>query len=97
MSMTVDEALSYLVSRLSPHTPPVFFAEIIDQLCWLVDEQRVSLYQIMRDWLHSEEKEKVKIALTTTEAFFVESNEADRAAVARIIERWPDLAPLCRT
>lgn len=97
MATTLNEALEYLLSRLSPHTPPVFFAEIIDQLCWLVDEPRVSLYQIMRDWLHSDEKEKVKIALTTREAFFLGSDAADRATVARIIERWPDLTPLCKT
>lgn len=92
---TLDAALEYLLSRLSPHTPPVFFAEIIDQLSWLVDEQSVNMYRIMRDWLHSDDKEKVKIALSTTEAFFIGSDADDQAAVARIVDRWPDLAPLC--
>ncbi|MBM7846586.1 hypothetical protein [Herpetosiphon giganteus] len=95
MATTLDEVLEYLLSRLSPHTPPIFFAEIIDQLSWLVDEQRVSMHQIMRDWLNSNDKEKVKIALSTAEAFFIQSDAADLATVTRIIERWPDLAPLC--
>ncbi|WP_110514292.1 hypothetical protein [Herpetosiphon llansteffanensis] len=95
MTTSLDEALEYVLSRLSPHTPPVFFAEIIDQLTWLVDEKRVSMYRIMRDWLHSDNKEKVKIALSTTEAFAVPSDAASHAIINRIIERWPDLALLC--
>ncbi|GAA5531303.1 hypothetical protein [Herpetosiphon gulosus] len=95
MTMTFDEALAYLLGRLSPYTPPAFFAEIIDQLSWLIDEKRVNMYQIMRDWLNSDDKEKVKIALTTTEAFFIQSDATDLATVTQIIARWPELAPLC--
>ncbi|MFD3166311.1 hypothetical protein [Herpetosiphon sp. NSE202] len=95
MTTSLDAALEYILSRLSPHTPPVFFAEIIDQLSWLVDDQSVNMYRIMRDWLHSDNKEKVKIALSTAEAFFIGSDADDQAAVARIVDRWPDLAPLC--
>lgn len=95
MATTLNEALEYLLSRLSPHTPLFFFAEIIQQLSWLVDEPRVSMYRIMREWLNADEIEKVKVALSIEEVLLLNSDEAYQTTVARIVSRWPELEPMC--
>jgi len=81
MPISVDDALAYLLGRLSAHTPPVFFAEILEQLSWITDDNMVSMYRIMHDWLNSDDKEKVKIALSITEVLLLRSDEEYHATV----------------
>ncbi|KPL85267.1 hypothetical protein [Herpetosiphon geysericola] len=95
IATTLDEVLEYLLSRLSPHTPPSLFSETLQCLSWIMDDDGSDIYRIMREWLKSDDKEKVKVALSIEEVLLLTSDEAYQTTVARIVGRWPELEPMC--
>ncbi len=97
MSMTMDTALDYLVGQLSKQTPPEFFAEILDEFIWLIDEPLKDLCRVLRSWLTADDRKKVQIALSMQEIALLESDAERHAIFEQIIHRWPDLEPMCRT
>ncbi|KPL85270.1 hypothetical protein [Herpetosiphon geysericola] len=95
MTITLDQALEYLVLRLDKNASPELFAHIVEELVWLIDDNGADMHRIMRNWLDSDEIEKVKIALSLDEVFLLDSDEEYQATIRRIVERWPELAPMC--
>ncbi|MBM7846587.1 hypothetical protein [Herpetosiphon giganteus] len=97
MRMTMDTALDYLVGQLSKQTPPEFFAEILDDLLWLIDDPEMELQRIARGWLIADDMKKVQVALSIRGMALLESDAERHAIFEKIIGRWPDLEPICRT
>ena len=95
--MTMDTALDYLVGQLSKQTPPEFFAEILDEFIWLIDEPGKDLCDVLRGWLTDNDRKKVQVALSMQEIALLESDAERHVILKQIIHRWPDLEPLCCT
>ncbi|MCA0354314.1 MAG: hypothetical protein LCH85_20165 [Chloroflexi bacterium] len=95
MTTTLDEVLEYLLSRLSPYTPPSLFSEKLQCLSWIMDDDGSDIYRVMREWLNADEIEKVKVALSIEEVLLLTSDEAYQTTVTRIVGRWPELEPMC--
>ncbi|MCA0354315.1 MAG: hypothetical protein LCH85_20170 [Chloroflexi bacterium] len=96
MNITIDLAIEYLFIRLTKKVSPEYFAAEVEALIWLMDAQGgADIYRVMREWLYSDEIEKVKAALAICQAALIDSDEACHAAVAQIVGRWPELKPNC--
>ncbi|XSG74414.1 hypothetical protein ACP8Y2_19765 [Herpetosiphon llansteffanensis] len=96
MSMTIDRAIEYLFIRLTKKVPPEHFAAEMEGLIWLMDAQGgADIYRVMREWLYSDQIEKVRAALAITQTVLLDSDEACQTAVAQIVSRWPELKPNC--
>ncbi|MCA0354312.1 MAG: hypothetical protein LCH85_20155 [Chloroflexi bacterium] len=93
--MSIEKVMEYLFTRIPNSLPPELFAGLLEQLAWLMDDNGKDIYQVIDGWLNSDDKEKVKIALAITDVLLLESDEAYHTTVARIVERWPELEPMC--
>lgn len=71
MTITLDEVLEYLLSRLSPYTSPSLFSETLQCLSWIMDDDGSDIYRVMREWLNADEIEKVKVALSIEEVLLL--------------------------
>jgi|GEM_PF-1346052 len=94
--MRMDVAIEYLLGRLAKDTPTESFSGLLLQLTWLMDDQGADIHRIMRNWLDADQIEKVKVALAIDEVFLLESDAEYQASITRIVNRWPELEPMCR-
>lgn len=97
MSLTMDAAIDALFGHLATHTPPEFFAEILDDLIWLIDDHEMELQRVVRGWLIADDVKKVQVALSIRGMALLESDAQRHAIAEQIVRRWPDLEPMCRT
>lgn len=94
--MRMDVAIEYLLGRLAKDTPTESFSGLLLQLAWLMDDQGADIHRIMRSWLDADQIEKVKVALAIDEVFLLESDAEYQASINQIVNRWPELEPMCR-
>lgn len=97
MSMTMDAAIDALFDHLAKQTPPKFFAEILDDVGWLIDDPTMDLHRTLRGWLIGDNIKKVKVALSMQSMALLESDAERHAMFEQIVRRWPELEPLCRS
>lgn len=96
MSMTMDAAIDALFDHLSAQTPVELLAETLDDIGWLIDDPTMDLHRTLRGWLIGDELEKVKVALSIQSMALLESDAERHAMFEQIVDRWPELEPLCR-
>ncbi|WP_110514291.1 hypothetical protein [Herpetosiphon llansteffanensis] len=97
MSLTMDAAIDSLFGHLAPHTPPEFFAEILDDMIWLIDDPEMDLQRVVRGWISANHVKKAQVALSIRGMALLESDAERHAIAEQIVRRWPELEPLCRT
>ncbi|MCB9796283.1 MAG: hypothetical protein H6741_26615 [Alphaproteobacteria bacterium] len=88
--------MELLLRHRAPALPPYALAEVFDRLLWCLDDDGHALMSIVEEWLLSDNRDRVEIALAMNEAFpFREAEEMERA-LAGIALRWPELTPRCQ-
>ncbi len=91
--------MSHIMNSLMAHRaellPPKGLAEVFDRLIWCLDDNGESLLRIREEWLQSDDRDRVDVALAMDEVFpFKDENMMNRVFL-RISSRWPDLAETC--
>lgn len=97
MSMTMDATIDALFDHLAKQTPVELLAEILDNIGWLIDDPTMDLHRTLRGWLIGDELEKVKVALSMQSMALLESDAERHAIAEKLVGRWPELEPLCRS
>ncbi|GAA5531304.1 hypothetical protein [Herpetosiphon gulosus] len=97
MRLSMDVAIDTLFNHLSISSTSGLFAEIIDQLIWLIDDPGMDLQRILRDWLTADDIKKVQVALSIQGMALLESDAERHAMREQIICRWPELEAMCRS
>jgi len=65
---TLNEIFEYLYSRRVKDLPPTALAEVFNRLMWCLDDNGAEILEIQREWLKSDDLNKVEIAIHMNEA-----------------------------
>lgn len=87
--------MDMLMDHRAPALPPKGLAEVFDRLIWCMDDQGTSLLSVCEDWLESDDRDRVEVALAMDEAFPYANPETMDEVFSQISTRWPDLADTC--
>jgi hypothetical protein len=91
----LEDVTDYLFANRAKGLPPRGLAEVFDRLIWCLSDNGVQVLKIQREWLSSQDVEKVKIALEMNEAFPFESQDQMNHVLASISAKWPELKAKC--
>ncbi len=92
---TVEELMKFLYANRAPALPPEALAEVFDRLIWCLEDNGATLLSVREDWLRSDDRARVEIALTMNETYPFHSEADMHRALHAIGARWPDLRGRC--
>ncbi|WP_223645496.1 hypothetical protein [Corallococcus sp. EGB] len=97
--MTAEEMtriIDTLYAHRAPALPAHALAEIFNRMLWCLDDEGAALLQVGEDWLSSDDRGRVAIALAMDETFpFNDSKKMDEV-LSWISSKWPDLSARCQ-
>lgn len=94
--MSEYESLAdYLFLHRAPNLPANALAHVLDCLIWCLDDNGAELPKSLTAWLHSDDFERVEIALTMEEVFPCNTRAEMVQLFDVIVVKWPSLLPLC--
>lgn len=86
----------YLVGHRAPNSNPEWIADILERLCWILDEQTSSeILRTLTDWLGSEDREQVAVALALEELYLAETPDALATIYGELCGRFPEFRERC--
>jgi hypothetical protein len=96
--MNIDEAatvMNSLFEHRAKNLPAAALANVFDHLIWCLDDNGASIVAVREQWLLSEDRERVEIALAMEETYPFATTAEMQAAFARISLMWPSLHARC--
>ena len=90
-----EDIMEFLYANRAPALPPEALAEVFDRLVWCLEDNGAALLSVREDWLRSDDRERVEIALTMDEVYPFHSEDDMRQTFEAISARWPDLHGRC--
>ena len=86
----------YLVTRRTPTSKPEWIADILERLCWILDERASSeILETLTLWLTTGDRERVAVALSLEEFYLKESPDALAEAYDDVCRRFPEFRSRC--
>ena len=86
----------YMVDHRAPNSEPKWIADILDRLCWILDERASSeILGTLELWLSSEDRDRVAIALSLEEFYLKESPDELATAYVEVCQRFPEFRERC--
>jgi hypothetical protein len=87
--------IEHLYLNRAPNLPASGFADILDSLIWCLANGDSKILAIQRDWLESDDIDKVKIALSMNEIFPFNNLTEMTSCLRHICEKFPNLKNQC--
>jgi hypothetical protein len=84
-----------LYGNRAPGLPASALADVFDRLVWCLVDNGAALLQVREDWLVSDDRGKVEIALAMKETFPFSDAATMERAFSAVTTKWPDLASVC--
>ena len=94
--MKNNEMMEFLFANRAPSLPPQALADVFDQLIWCMADNGEALLKVREDWLRSNDKPRVEIALAMNETYPFDDASEMEAVFSQISEKWPELSARCR-
>lgn len=86
----------YLLNRRCRSAQPEWIADILERLCWILDEgASAEIIETLTSWLSSEDRERVAVALSLDEFYLKDSPDALAAAYEEVCLRFPEFRDRC--
>lgn len=85
-----------LYAHRAPALPAHALADIFDRMIWCLDDQGAALLQVREDWLASDDRGRVEVALAMDETFPFNDVKKMDEVLAQISAKWPDLSATCQ-
>ena len=96
--MTIAD-MAFVMDLIYMHRAPALrpedLAEIFDQLVWCLEDNGAALLQVREDWLMSDDRGRVELALAMREVFPFDDAAQMAEVLGRISVKWPDLRATC--
>jgi hypothetical protein len=92
---SVSDVFEYLYANRAQGLPPRSLATVFDHLIWCFSDNGEQILQVQREWLSSQDLEKVKIALEMREALPFDNLDEMQCTLKSISEKWPELRSKC--
>jgi hypothetical protein len=90
------QMMEFLHVNRAPGLPPEALADVFDQLIWCMADNGAALLKVREDWLRSDDKSRVEIALAMNETYpFDEPSEMEKV-FSQISAKWPELSARCQ-
>ncbi|MEN0038302.1 MAG: hypothetical protein AAGC78_14595 [Cellvibrio sp.] len=93
--MNIAEVMAFLLDRSVVGLPAASLADVFDRLIWCMDDNGREIESFKFEWLFSDDRRKVEVALYMSETFHFDNVAAFENCFERIINVWPDLEPKC--
>ncbi|MBU2707726.1 hypothetical protein KCM76_17165 [Zooshikella marina] len=93
--MNMSDVMAYLLSRLVTGLPVSELANVFDCLIWCMDDNGADIEAVRQEWLLSDDKRKVEVALSMSETYPYDSRQELIDGLKLIKNKWPDLEPKC--
>jgi hypothetical protein len=93
---STEEMMKFLFRRRAADLPPKGLSRVFEILLWSMDDNGTEICSVLSKWLESDDRERVDIALAMEEIYPCNSREEMVALFAKLMSRWPDLAPKCQ-
>jgi hypothetical protein len=91
----LKDITDFLFANRVKDLPPRGLAEVFDRLIWCLSDNGQEILKIQREWLSSQDVERVKIALEMKEAFPFENPNQMNQVLKSISANWPELRVKC--
>ena len=91
----LSECFEYLYSRRAKNLPPTALADFFDRLIWCLDDNGAEISGIQREWLKSDDPDKVEIALSMTEVCPFDTQSELAKQLKAILLKFPALKDRC--
>jgi hypothetical protein len=91
----MSNVMDWLIGHRAPALPADALAEVFDRMIWCLDDNGGALLQVREQWLVSEDRDRVEIALAMQETFPFQEAAKMNEVFARISAKWPELAASC--
>ncbi len=91
----LKRVMEYLLEHRACDLPPPALGDLFDRMVWYLDDNGEELCAIRTEWLHSNDRAKVEVALATAEIFPCNSRAEMVDLFDSILEKWPALQSTC--
>jgi hypothetical protein len=99
VKITVEEIsriMNALYDHRAPNVPLDGLSDIFDRLCWCLDDEGDALLKVREEWLRSDDRGRVEVALEMKDTFPFREATVMAEVFGRISSKWPELAARCR-
>ncbi len=93
--MNMADIMTYLLNRLVTGLPVSELSGIFDSLIWCMDDNGADIEAVRQEWLISDDKRKVEVALYMSETYPYSSRKELIDGFKIIKKKWPDLNSKC--
>ena len=93
--MNNSSLADHIFAKRVPQAEAAWIADVLGRLVWLTADNGAEICQALRQWLTSEIKEKIVVALAFDEVFLWNSEAEMEELLSAIEARFPDLSPMC--
>ena len=91
----MKEFMEYIVADRVKGLPSDAVSDVFDRLIWCMADNGEEIGKVRREWLQSEDKYKVEVALDMNEVYPFATRAEMESRFARIASCWPDLKDKC--
>jgi len=85
-----------LVEHRAPNSKPEWIADLLERLCWTLDEQTSGeILATLTKWLGGEDRDRVAVALALEEFYLAESPDALARIYDELCNRFPEFRERC--
>ena len=95
--VTTAEVMSFLVERSITGLPAKELGSVFDKLVWCMDDNGGEINLERRNWLRSDDKKKVEIALSMSEMFPFDSRNEMLDCFESVKQKWPEFEEICNS
>jgi hypothetical protein len=86
----------YIVDHRAPNSEPKCIADILERLCWILDQKTSSeILDTLELWLSGEDRLRVAIALSLEEFYLKESPDQLATTYEEVCQRFPEFRSQC--
>lgn len=91
----MKEFMEYIVANRVKGLPTDAVSEVFDRLIWCMADNGEEIGQVRREWLQSDDKYKVGVALDMKEVYPFPTRAEMESRFAGIASCWPELKDKC--
>ena len=91
----MNNIVDQIFDQRAKNLPPEVLADIFARLAWIVADNGAEIGRVLRQWLDSDDYERIEVALHFNEFSLFSSREEMIRATDRISQRWPHLNAQC--
>ena len=94
--ISMEQALDYLVERISNRVKSSALSDIVERLLWCLDEDsEKAIFSVRDKWLNGCDLRRVEVALFMQESFPFDDRDEMVRQCSRIVRLWPHLKDRC--